>query len=326
MRKRIVILVLSALIGALGCTSNREVDTEAIPFTLGIGGPLYSGLILVAQEKGYFRDVGLDLTINRYQSGLHAADALLRDEVDLSTSSTLVFVAKLPEHDDLRIFATISTADVSEIVARMDRGIASPQDLKGKRIGVTFNTISDYYATTFLKVNAIRPSEVELVDIDPEHMADALVRGEVDAISTWDRYAYEAKQKLDGNAVSWQAQNMRDYHWLVVGREQLSRRTEAVKRFLMALREAELFARKNSDEARKIIMNMAGLDSQYMEQYWDEVKLSVTLGQSLVLAFEDEYRWSRQRQGKTAEVPNLLNYIEVEALEEVSPEAVTLIR
>jgi NitT/TauT family transport system substrate-binding protein len=326
MRKRIVILVLITLIAALGCNSNREVNTKTIPVTLGMGGPLYSGLILIAQEKGYFRDFGLDLTINRYQSGLHAAEALLRDEVDLSTSSTLVFVAKLPAHDDLRIFATISTADVNEIVARKDRGITSPQELKGKRIGVTFNTISDYYATTFLKVNAIRLSEVELVDIDPAHMAGALARGEVDAISTWDRYAYEAKQKLGGNALSWQAQNMRDYHWLVVGKEQLSRRTEAVKRFLMALTEAEVFVRNNSDEARKIIMNMAGFDPQYMDQYWDEVKLSVTLGQSLVLAFEDEYRWTRQVQGQTAEIPNLLDYIDAEALEGVSPEAVTLIR
>jgi NitT/TauT family transport system substrate-binding protein len=326
MRKLAVLWILITLIAALGCNSNQGVDKEAIPFALGMGGQLYSGLIVIAEERGYFEDSGLDLTINRYQSGLHATEALLRNEVDLSTAATLVFVAKLPEHDDLRIFATIATADVNEIVARKDRGITSPQDLKGKRIGVTNNTTSAYYASTFLALNAIRPSEVELVDINPAQLAEALAQGEVDAISTWDLYVYEAKQKLGDNAVSWQAQNMQDYHWLILGKERLARHTEAVERFFIALKKAEEFVRTNNDEARKIIMNRGEFDARFMDQYWDQVKLRISLGQSLVLAFEDEYRWSRQLQGQAAEVPNLLNHINAEALEEVSPENVTLIR
>jgi ABC-type nitrate/sulfonate/bicarbonate transport system substrate-binding protein len=324
--RRNIVLILFTLIAALSCNSNRDVNNEAIPLALGMGGPLYSGLIVIAEEKGYFKDSGLDLTINRYQSGLQATEALLRNEVDLSTAATLVFVAKLPEHDDLRIFATIATADVNEIVARKDRGIASPQDLKGKRIGVTNHTTSAYFATTFLEVNAIPPSEVELVDIKPAQLAEALAQGEVDAIATWDIYVYEAKQKLGDNAVSWQAQNMQDYHWLILGKEQLARHTEAIKRFLTALKKAEAFVRNDSEKARKIIMKKGEFDSQFMDQYWGEVKLRVSLGQSLVLAFEDEYRWSRQLQGQPAEEPNILNYIDAEALEEVSPETVTLIR
>jgi len=68
-------------------------------------------------------------------------------------------------------------------------------------------------------------------------------------------------------------------------------------------------------------------ESDYMDYSWPKQEYAVTLPQAMLILFEDQARW-RIEQGltDTTEVPNYLNFIYLDALEEVKPEAVTIIR
>ena len=56
--------------------------------------------------------------------------------------------------------ASIGLSTGNKIVARKDRNILKPSDLKGKRIGFSPNTTSDYFLDMFLLANTISRSEV----------------------------------------------------------------------------------------------------------------------------------------------------------------------
>ncbi len=64
-----------------------------------------------------------------------------------------------------------------------------------------------------------------------------------------------------------------------------------------------------------------------MDYSWPSQEFAVILPQAMLIAFEDQARW-RIKRGLTdaTEVPNYLNYIYMDALEEVKPEAVSIIR
>ena len=60
---------------------------------------------------------------------------------------------------------------------------------------------------------------------------------------------------------------------------------------------------------------------------WSRNQLALSLDQSLILAMEDEARWM-MRSGLTTEttVPDFAAYVYSEALQDVKPEAVNIIR
>jgi len=65
----------------------------------------------------------------------------------------------------------------------------------------------------------------------------------------------------------------------------------------------------------------------YMAAIWPEHQFSLTLDQGLVAAMEDEARWLIANDLTVEkQVPDFLDYIYVEGLEAVKPDAVNIIR
>jgi NitT/TauT family transport system substrate-binding protein len=160
---------------------------------LGITRTVYSLLIVVAAEEGLFFQNGLDVNLKEYESGRVAVDHLIQGDVDVATAAEFVFANESLDHHDLSIVASIATSGSEEIVARKDKGIAQPADLKGKRIGVSLNTSAEYTLMRFLMFNHIPLNGVELVDLAPSRLGESLSREEVDAIISWEIWAYEAR-------------------------------------------------------------------------------------------------------------------------------------
>ena len=311
-----------------GCPSREERKTQGPPLEISVGitPTVYSGLITIADEKGFFRESGLKVSIKEYTSGLAAMEAMCRREVQMATAADLAFALKIRDDPSLRVMASIGLANTNEVVARRDSNIHEPSDLKGKRIGVTPNTISEYYLYTFLLAHGISQSEVTAVNIAPPGMVDAIAGSEVDAISIWDSYVYQARERLGDNAVSWPAQNNQDYHWLLIARESLIQSPEPLKRFLKALVTAENFLLAHEDDARSIIMHRWGFAPEFMRGVWEKTKLSVSLDQSLIRSLETAANWRMGRESTPSNMPNPLNYIYTGALDEIDPRVVTIFR
>jgi len=320
--------VLLGVLATWGCQSREEPKQQGPPLKISLAlAPFpYSGLIAIADDKGFFKDCGLEVLIKEFPYGFATLEALSRGEAQMAMANDLVFAAKINDDPSLRAVASISLANTNEIVARKDRNIQEPSDLRGKKIGFISNTSSEYYLTTFLLVNNLSPSEVTAVSLAPARIIEAIIGGEVDAVSGWDTDVYRVKKHLGENAVSWPSQNNQDWHWLLVTRESLTQTPEPIKRFLGALIKAENFLLDHEDEAKGIIIRKWGFDPEFMREVWDKTRLNVSLNQSLITSLENFAKWRMNKEGKAGEPPNFLNYIYIGALEETDPKAVTIFR
>jgi NitT/TauT family transport system substrate-binding protein len=295
--------------------------------TVGVVAIESSALVYIADALGMFKEHGLDATIIDFPEGVKATDDLLKNRIDVAAASDFVFVTRSFKRNDLRIFGSIFRGDTFEVIARKDRGISEPAHLKGRRIGLTRGTVLDFFLETFLSLQGIAAGSVRLVDLRPSEIPEAISSGAVDAVYAWEPYVGEIKKSLGPNAVIWPGQSGQSYQFVLMGKEEfIKERPIAVERLLKALLEAEKYCSEHTVDAQNLIASRLGHEPASLQSLWKRVDFRVGLDQDLVIIMEDETKWAmRRRLTEKTEMPNYLNFIHLQSLEKIKPEAVRII-
>lgn len=177
-----LVLVLFPLFPA--CKEKVNPPVERV--TIAVPTLPHSGLFYVAQEKGYFREEGLEVVVAPTMYGKLALDELIAGKADFALcGETPVMFAVLRGENIFVVADLMNSVKDEAIVARKDRGIVSPPDLKGRTVGLSAGTVAEYFLDIFLTVHAVPRTSVRVVHLDPDEMGDALRVGKVDAVAIW---------------------------------------------------------------------------------------------------------------------------------------------
>jgi ABC-type nitrate/sulfonate/bicarbonate transport system substrate-binding protein len=300
---------------------------EKIRLVVSSSVPDLSTLIWIADSEGYFKTEGLDVNISQETTGLIAQEKVATGSADIATTSDFAFVSDSFIYNNLRIIASIDQANVIDVVARKDRGISSPSDLKGKRIGLPFKLVQQYFFGQFLVSNGISPTQVTIIDTPVVDQKQAILSGNVDAVVVIDPTAYEIKTSLGEKYVSWSAQSGQDFDWPLVSSDLfVKNHPQAVDRFLQSIILAHNFLLANPEKSKQFIENKFGFSSNYINQNWPKHKFEVNLDQDLLVNMENEARFMIMNNiTKQILVPNYLNYIYFDALTRVAPDSVSIV-
>ncbi len=207
MAKRVTALLavlISTYAFSQGCNTGDRPDINPIgEVAVAVTPWPGSGAVYVALENGYFEDEGVGVTLQAYVSGHLGLDASLSGKADLATAGDTPIARAIVQRRPVAILATLCEINRAVVVvARKDRGITKPGDLRGKRVGVVEGTTADFFLRIFLTTSYVKPENVGIVGLKTEAVVDALIRGEVDAVSTWSPHTIEAMEKLgDGRVV-----------------------------------------------------------------------------------------------------------------------------
>jgi len=334
MIKRILIgiIVVAVIIGGYFWLSQEKPEEYTGPvekITLAAYAGDIGALVYITEEQGFFEQNGLDVTIKDYEAGKLAAEALLTGEADISTTADAAFVGKSFDNPDIRILGTVEIGeDIHGPVARKDRDVSTPTDLKDKRIGVTKKTSGEFFFGAFLTFNGLSYQDVELVDLKPSEIIEGVVNGDVDAGFTWEPNIFEMKKRLGENAVSWPGgQSGQAMYFILLAKEKwVKDNPELVERFLRSLVQTEEYIKNNNEEAKNFVAEKFNYESDYIDDTWPKHKYVVQLSQAMIIVLEDQARWRIDNNlTEATKVPNYLNYIHMDALEKVKPEAVGII-
>jgi len=323
-RTIILAAILALVFGSASCTERTESITVAYsPFES-------TALFWIAQDQNLFSQNGLSVTPRRYDTGVGSLDGTVNGEADIAVGANeFPLVGRALQKEKIRTIGSIAKSEFIYLVGRKDRGIEKVSDLKGKRVGTTFRTIAHFYLGRFLELNSMNIDDITLVEVKtPDEWVNAVVNGDIDAVVTAQPYANAAKDRLGANAVVWSAQSSQPLQTQVISTDEwITKHPELVNRFLKSLALAEEFAIRNPAEAKAIVQKRLNLDAVYMETVWSQNQFSLSLDQSLIAAMEDEARWMIENNLTTEkEVPDFLDYIYVNGLEAVKPNAVNIIR
>lgn len=280
----------------------------------------------IAKDFNFYEKAGIEVDIRGYSSGKEAVDALIAGEADIATASEFVVATDSRVAGDLRIVGNICHYRNKGIVGRRDRGIATPADLEGKRIGVTVPSGAEYSLSVFLALNHLTFDDITTVALPPTQLIEAIIAGNIDAAITWQPHVQTIEKTLAANAVSFSGDAF-DVYLLLIGKENGLRGSErALRRLLHALLLAEDWTRNHPEQAKAYIVNRFGVDSGYAEAQWQRMQLAVNLPQEMLVAMDSEARWLARRQGKSeADIPNFASLVSADQLRRIKPAAVTVL-
>jgi len=303
-------------------TELREVTFATVRF---IGeAPSY-----VAYHNGYFEEEGLSVTIKYNAAGKLSLNDLFGGEADIITIADTPIVYRCFEREDFYIVAGITHSDkIAGVVARRDAGINSAADVRGKKVALFCGTASDFLMDSFFLANGIEYSDVEIFDMKPLEQVEAIVKGEIDAMFCWQPHILNALNQLGENGIRLPSEGMKTLDWLiVVMKDYAEENPDVLEKFLRAIAKAEDFIEEHREESIDIHSVESGMDREIVAALWDDIAYELFLSESMLINLEDQARWAiKEEKTDSLEVPNYLNWIYFDALEEIRPEVISIIR
>lgn len=211
---------------------------------------------LVAYYKGFFEEEGIVVTIDRgYGSAKVISDvsAGLFD-IGFGDLNTLIeFKSKNPEAK-VKLVAVVHVKAPHSVVTLRDRGIATPRDLEGRRLGAPAGDAARRMFPAFAEAVGIDPKAVTWVTMDVPLREPMLVRGEVDAVTGYYYTVVLNLLQLGVKEEDIAVFKYGDYmhllgNGIVVNTDFLQRNPEAVRKFLRAYIRGLKYTIENPEEA-----------------------------------------------------------------------------
>lgn len=162
------ILLLSMLILALalaaGCgNSNDKTQKDLQPITIGLMPDTDSLPFIIAQEKGYFAEEGIEVNIQQYKSAMDRDSALQSGNLDGAVSDMLAVAFAKAGGFDVKV--TSFTDGSYKLIASKEAGINNVKALAGKDVAVSRNTIIEYVTDQILAKEGMDSESINKVII-----------------------------------------------------------------------------------------------------------------------------------------------------------------
>ncbi|MFI3158364.1 MAG: NrtA/SsuA/CpmA family ABC transporter substrate-binding protein [Methylococcaceae bacterium] len=330
-----IVIALMFMAALMGCQKSAPDNAEQRSpeplqkITVAYTYQPQSTLVHVAVAKGYFTEEGLDAQSLMHTYGKAALQSVIENKADFATVAETPVMFSVLKGEKIFVIANIEASSMNNaIVARKDVGIISPGDLKGKRVGYTPGTTSDFFLDSLLTANGLTRQEIKPVALKPEEMQEAIIAKKVDAISTWNYPLTQISRQLGADGTLFYDREIYTETFNIAARQDfVQKNPETVKSFLRALIKAEHFVAKNPDEAQSIMSATTKIDKNLIHDVWDAFNYHVVLDQVLLITLEDETRWAmKNKLTERTDMPDYLSFIHLDSLKAIEPEAIRMNR
>jgi NitT/TauT family transport system substrate-binding protein len=273
MRRGIVAIGLGFALVAVACGGDGDESNGGgggggtqgeqgpVPITVTMTSWIGYGLFHLADEKGFFDDHGVDLTIQVVEDESTNPAALESNDFqgDLTTVDTNVRTIAAGV-DLVQVLVVDDSNGADGIVATAD--VQSVQDLAGKDVGVKVGATSYVFLLSVLKDAGMTIDDIHVVDMNPGEAGTAFVAGQIDAAVTWEPFLSRATKREGGHVVISSA----DAPGLIVDsltirRDWVDAHPDAVTGLIQGYYDAYDFWQSNPDEALPIMADSQGIST-----------------------------------------------------------------
>ena len=333
-RAHYAVVLMLALLPSIGCRRQTPSAAGRTKVSIGIQVSPAMTLLMVAKEKGFFEQQGLDVDLKQFTAGKFALQAFFAQSLAFAVSGEVPVCLAVLGGNRVRVVTQVveKTVDEVRIVTRKD-GSYSASDpssyfkARKRRLATSFGGGPEFFTYTFLQHYNVAPSQVELLSQRPEDMPTALASKSVDAISIFDPFAYIAEKQLNQNGGTFRASELySELYVLVAHPNRTDQDAATINALLRAMKQAETFTAANPEEAKQILASYTKLDRGIIDGIWTDFSFKLALTQELLSDWNAEASWAKAT-GKVASqmpAPNFSESIDSHFLQSVEPNAVKL--
>jgi NitT/TauT family transport system substrate-binding protein len=275
MRWRNLWIALSLTL-AVGGTRLQQADARIV---VGVSTVNVAFLpIYLTQDKGFFKDEGLDVLVVMFNAGATNLQAMIGGDVQIMAGGVPETVLARAGGLDIKNFWAISNVMPFQIYGRPD--MKSLKDGKGKKFAISrFGSLSEFLTRSALRQAGVDPKDVTMVQIGatPARFT-TLATGIVDATILW--FPVTERAKAAGMNKLYDLKDLYP-NWTNVGfvaRENwLAKERDQTIKFLRAYQRGVRHTRENREDGIRTLRKYVGLDAGEAGAGYDEYRESFPL-------------------------------------------------
>lgn len=251
-------------------TEKEVPETSVVRWNYGTSGNV---LVTIAEEKGYFKDYGIELEMVSATANADAMSLLATNQVDVvSNSGTSNPLQLLASGVDITIFGGHMVTGCMPVIARKGTVWNGPEDLIGKK----FACNPSYFAFTGAVMDLGYEKPLEAVEwVTYSNYSDAMaavIKGEVDYALQGTGQNFAVKENPDVEIMCYQSDVMPNYSCcrLAAPTEFVKKNPTTVKLILKALLRAQCYYENNKEEAIALQAKNIDTSEEYVEAYMND--------------------------------------------------------
>lgn len=190
--------------------------------------------LLAAEEKGWFKEQGIDFTFVPGAGGGDAIKNILSGQADIAFTDPGSLFFALDKGAKLKVIYNIYPQNVFNVVSLKSKNITKPADLKGKKIGVySLSSGTRHNLLVLLHQAGLTEKDVTIVETGVLNFAP-LMQGQVDATAATDTGLLEAKRKGLGDVNVLEVKDVLNVpsDLFVVTEETFQKKQDVLRKFL----------------------------------------------------------------------------------------------
>jgi NitT/TauT family transport system substrate-binding protein len=311
-----LLLILAAMLLAVAAPDHaRAADAVTLRLDWATVATYHSPFYL-GEARGHYREAGIDLKIlegkgsgNTVQLVGNGADTFGLVDAAVAAKSISVGVP-------VKVVMGLIRKSPVALMYNPDRGIRTPQDLKGKTVATCPGHGGAILLPAYLKAINLAPTDIKLLNMDCSAVLSMVGQGKVDVATGYGPVSTTIIQGAGLPTVKWfgyaDAGIVLPSHGIVAAQKTIESNPDLVRRFVAATTRAWMEAQKNPDAAVEALVraapNLKGRETRLkaeMEEYFAHyVNTAGTAGKP--------FGWQSPDEWKKAEAI-LVQYMDVKA-------------
>ncbi len=300
-------LLIVAFVAVFSCSTKKgakELQEVKVMYNIDANNLHFP----IAEQYGFFKDVGLDVKSSHSAAAKFAYDALVAGSVDFAVLVDMNIAHNLfnqtPDgrlKNDLVILAELAEPiHAIKLLGRKDRGIQTANDLVGRKAGVLFGVNIHLFLHKYLLANNVPLSNVEMVNLAPPNAVAAFksdagdAGSRVDAIVTWQPFVYKLQQEM-GDKIIVLADDSQEYWYykmiLVTTKEYLEKNPETVAAMLKGLKKADDLIQEDPNVGIETMANLLYMDKADVANFYGEHQYKLQLTDRLFEMIVEDVNW-----------------------------------
>lgn len=299
-------------------------DGELTPVRVGIDAQQLSYVQIVAKEKGYFAENGIDVTLVNYAVGIDTINAIVLGEVDIGAAYDYAAATRLAANTNLRLAsAYVVNGDDTLWFESSDPDVKAASDLKGKRIALTKGTMQEYIWAKELEAGGLTEDDVELEYFGSGgEVVTAYVSGQADAVQGEKNFETEYGAVKDRHTINTVADlGIRNQGYVMVDDTFAKDHKDALVGYYKGLQEALDYINSNKDDAAQIAADYLTLSKDDILTSLDSYEYEIRFTQDDYDHIQDIADWCAEK-GITEKV-SIKDFTNIDAVTEFVPDKVT---
>ena len=229
------------------------------------------GPIIIAEEKGYFKDAGLDVEVIAPADPADPPKLVAAGRAELAISYQPQLHLQVAGGLPLVRVGTLVATPLNCLLVLADGPIKSIADLRGGKVGFSVAGVEEALLTTILERNGVGLDEIDLVNVNWS-LSPSLMSGQVDAVIGAFRN-FELNQMdiegVKGRCFYLEEEGLPAYDELIYIANRDSMNKDVIRRFLQATELATQYIINHPQESWDIFKSTAKeLDDELNKRAW----------------------------------------------------------